>query len=329
MKIDKEIVDRVLDNSASSEETQMVLDWFATDEGQECLSQRLTKDTMSMGENEIKEWTGGNIPTERMKERFLNQIKHREPSWKWWKVAAVLVPFLLLSTAVAFLADRAGVFSETQYAEIVVPCGERMQVVLQDGTAVELNSATTLRYPKKFGLFSRKVELYGEGFFVVAKDKRRPFTVQTKALEVRVTGTQFNVKAYPADSRIFVALDEGGVLLRGAGNKEYQLAPGETATYDCRSGECRINRPSDLEGVKAWRTNSLNFYMIPLREIIKVMERQYDTRFIVNDSTLLDSNYTLSTNKVNVVDVLHDLEKVSHIEFIEKGENTFEIRRKN
>lgn len=329
MEIDKEIVGRVLDNSASPEETQMVFDWFATDDGQEYLSQRLTKETMLMGDKEIEEWTGGNIPTERMKKRFLNRIKPRVQPWKWWKIAAVLVPFLLLSSAVAFLADKAGIFTETQYAEIVVPCGERMQVVLQDGTAVELNSATTLRYPKKFGLFSRKVELYGEGYFVVTKDKGRPFTVQTKDLDVRVTGTQFNVKAYPADSRIFVALDEGGVLLKAEGNKEYQLTPGESATYDCRSGKCQITHPADLDGVKAWRTNSLNFYMIPLRDIIKVMERQYDTRFIVNDSTLLDSNYTLSTSKVNVVDVLHDLEKVSRIEFIEKGENTFEIRRKD
>ena len=69
--------------------------------------------------------------------------------------------------------------------------------------------------------------------------------------------------------------------------------------------------------------------MAPLKDIIKVMERQYDTQFIINDSILLDSRYTLSTSKVNVIDVLHDLEKVSCIEFIEKDENVFEIRRKD
>ena len=90
---------------------------------------------------------------------------------EWWQVAAVFIPFLLFGSTIVFLADKAGVFSDIQYAEIVVPCGERMQVVLQDGTNVELNSATTLRYPKKFGLFSRKVELYGEGYFKVAKER--------------------------------------------------------------------------------------------------------------------------------------------------------------
>lgn len=99
------------------------------------------------------------------------------------------------------------------------------------------------------------------------------------------------------------------MLLKGMGDKVYPLKPGESAAYDCRSGKCDITRPIDLDGMKAWRTNSLNFYMVPLKDIIKVMERQYDTQFIINDSILLDSRYTLSTSKVNVIDVLHDLER--------------------
>ncbi|NDV84022.1 FecR family protein [Bacteroides sp. 51] len=328
MKPDKNIIDKVLNNTASPDEAKQIANWFATDEGQAYLSHRLASESAEIGEEEIDEWTKGSIPTDRMQKRFLEQIKPRHQSWKIWKAVAVIIPFLLLSTALGFLADKTGIFSETQYVEIVVPYGERMQVILQDGTTVELNSATTLRYPKQFGLFSRKVELYGEGYFKVEKETSRPFSVETKHLKIAVTGTQFNVKAYPEDSRIFVTLDEGGVLLKGAGDKEYHLIPGEMAVYDWQSGKCGINRPEDIDSVKAWRTNSLNFYMAPLRDIIKVMERQYDTRFIINDSTLLDSKYTLSTSKVNVADVLHDLEMVSRIEFVEVEENTFEIRIK-
>ncbi len=330
MKIDKRIIDRVLDNAASPDEAKLVASWFATDEGQQYLAQRLMTESVLMGDNDVADWTQNNIPSERMKKRFIEQIKKRhKQSWKWWKVAAMIIPFLLLSTIAAFFADKAGAFSETQYVELVVPNGEKIQVILQDGTIVELNSATTLRYPKQFGLFSRKVELYGEAYFKVTKEKGRPFTVQTNGLEVRVTGTQFNAKAYPADHEIFVTLDEGSVLLKGTGNKEYPLIPGESAVYDRFSGKCKITRSYDFSESNAWRTNSLNFYMTPLKDIIKVMERQYDTQFIVDDSTLLDAAYTLSTNKVNVSDVLQDLEKVSHIEFIEENENTFIIRKKN
>ncbi len=324
--MDKQIINKVLDGKASAEEQKLVSDWFATHEGQDYLSQRMDEEAEQMGEEEIESWTGGNVPSDRMKKRFLGEIrKENKGSRNWWRVAAILIPFLFLISTVAFLAERAGVFSGSQYAEIIVPCGERMQVILQDGTTVELNSATTLRYPKKFGLFSRNVEIVGEGYFSVAKEIGRPFTVQAQDVDVEVTGTQFNVKAYPEDTQIHVTLTEGSVLL----NEQYPLKPGENAAYDCQTGIFHITQVADMEIIEAWRTNSLNFYLTPLREIVKVMERQYDTQFIINDSTLLDSRYTLSTSKVNVGDVLRDLEIVSHIEFVEHGENLFEILRKN
>ena len=120
MKMDKEMIDRVLDNSASSVESKATMDWFATDEGQEYLSQRITAESVLMGEREIEEWTGGNIPTERMRKRFLGQIKQHSRLWRWWQVAAVFIPFLLFGSTIVFLADKAGVFSDIQYAEIVV-----------------------------------------------------------------------------------------------------------------------------------------------------------------------------------------------------------------
>lgn len=116
------MIDRVLDNSASSVESKATMDWFATEEGQEYLSQRITAESVLMGEREIEEWTGGNIPTERMRKRFLGQIKQHSRLWRWWQVAAVFIPFLLFGSTIVFLADKAGVFSDIQYAEIVVPC---------------------------------------------------------------------------------------------------------------------------------------------------------------------------------------------------------------
>ena len=59
------------------------------------------------------------------------------------------------------------------------------------------------------------------------------------------------------------------------------------------------------------------------------MERQYDVHFIIPDSALLDNRFTLSTNKVNVIDVLNDLEAVSHISFDETEEGVFRITEKN
>ena len=330
MKIDDAVIDKVLNNKASAEDARQVSEWFATEEGHDYLSKRMDGEMLSLTEGEVENWVPHAIPEEKMKQRFLQQIKPRRRvnSYRRWWAAAVLIPFIFLCGSVWFLADKVGLFSETEYAELVVPCGEQMRVVLQDGTIVQLNSDTRLKYPKKFGIFTRTVELWGEGYFEVAKEKHRPFVVDLGDINVKVTGTKFNVKAYTAESNLWVTLDEGGVLLKDTKGKEYPLHPGESAEYNRRSGVCQISRPENMEQITSWRSKGLNFYLTPLKEIVKVLERQYDVHFIVPDSSLLDHRFTLSTNKVNVVDVLNDLEAVSHISFNETGKGIFEITEK-
>lgn len=330
MKIDDAVIDKVLNNKASAEDARQVSEWFATEEGHDYLSKRMDGEMLSLTEGEVENWVPHAIPEEKMKQRFLQQIKPRRRvnSYRRWWAAAVLIPFIFLCGSVCFLADKVGLFSETEYAELVVPCGEQMCVVLQDGTIVQLNSDTRLKYPKKFGIFTRTVELWGEGYFEVAKEKDRPFVVDLGDINVKVTGTKFNVKAYTAESNLWVTLDEGGVLLKDTKGKEYPLHPGESAEYNRRSGVCQISRPENMEQITSWRSKGLNFYLTPLKEIVKVLERQYDVHFIVPDSSLLDHRFTLSTNKVNVVDVLNDLEAVSHISFNETEEGVFKITEK-
>ncbi len=330
MKIDDAVIDKVLNNKASAEDARQVSEWFATEEGHDYLSKRMDGEMLSLTEGEVENWVPHAIPEEKMKQRFLQQIKPRRRvnSYRRWWAAAVLIPFIFLCGSVCFLADKVGLFSETEYAELVVPCGEQMRVVLQDGTIVQLNSDTRLKYPKKFGIFTRTVELWGEGYFEVAKEKDRPFVVDLGDINVKVTGTKFNVKAYTAESNLWVTLDEGGVLLKDTKGKEYPLHPGESAEYNRRSGVCQISRPENMEQITSWRSKGLNFYLTPLKEIVKVLERQYDVHFIVPDSSLLDHRFTLSTNKVNVVDVLNDLEAVSHISFNETEEGVFKITEK-
>lgn len=167
MKIDDAIIDKVLNNEASVEEAGLVAEWFATEEGSEYLSGRLESESARLTEERAREWLDHPVPEERMRERFIGQIKPEKKIVSYRRgliAAAVLIPFLFLSISLWFLADRTGVFSATEYAELKVPCGEQMQVVLQDGTVIQLNSDTRLRYPKKFGLFSRSVELWEKAF---------------------------------------------------------------------------------------------------------------------------------------------------------------------
>lgn len=327
MKKDIETIEKVLDNKATSEEARMVVEWFAEEEGREFLSRYMEREQEGLTEEKALSWIDHDVPERRMKARFLKsmeQSKKRKLRQRLL-VAAVAIPFLFLGMSAAFFAMRTGVFSETNYVEVSVPYGERMQVMLQDGTTVVLNSGSKLRYPQKFELFNRTVYLSGEGYFEVAKMRTSPFVVDLKGMNVEVTGTKFNVKSYDGDPKIWVSLEEGGVRLKADDRLIYTLLPDDQVEYDRMSGRCKVRSGEDFARVVAWKDNSLNFYMTPLGDILKTLERQYDTRFVVRDSVLLDSRFTLSTAKVNVTDVLEDLATVSHISFKEMEGGGYEV----
>ena len=80
---------------------------------------------------------------------------------------------------------------------------------LTDGSTVWLQSGSTLAYDSSFGAESRNVKLRGEGFFDIAKDPERPFTVEVEGLRIRVHGTKFNVNTSHEERTVAVSLVEG------------------------------------------------------------------------------------------------------------------------
>lgn len=326
--MDQIIIDRVLSKTASTEEARQVAAWFATDEGQEYFSQRYDRESYLLNEKIIEEWLDHEIPTVQMKNRFLSQVNLRMRTFRFRVAAAVIIPFLLLAGVFTFVVSRSGVFQSEEMAEFVVPYGEQLNVVLQDGTQVQLNSGSRLQYPKTFGFFSRKVKLTGEAYFSVAKERTRPFEVDLNDIKVRVTGTHFNVEAYSDDNRIRIALEEGSVNIADNENHSYPLRVGQSAEYDKLSRACSIKEVSDMTLHTAWRTKSLNFYRTPLKDIIKTLERQYEVQFFVKDSDLLNSKFSISTSKINVDEIITDLQKVSRIKFVRDVDNNYIISAK-
>lgn len=323
--MDTKIIEKVLSKTATPDEARIVAAWFATDEGQEYFSQHYDRELYLLNEKTISEWLDHEIPTDQMKVRLISKIKIQVRTFRFRVAAAVIIPFIFLAVAFTFVANRTGVFSSEEMAEVTVPFGEQAKVVLQDGTVVQLNSGSHLKYPKSFGLFKRNVKLTGEGYFSVTKEFGRPFVVNLNDINVKVTGTHFNVKAYSDDSSIRVLLEEGSVIIADKNKKTYTLKVGEIADFNKESGICSVNRVDDMTLYTAWRTKSLNFYRTSLSEILKTLERQYEVHFNVNDPSILNYKFTLSTGKVNVNEILSDLEKVSKISFNSNGNDDYEV----
>ena len=123
------------------------------------------------------------------------------------------------------------VTNETAFNIVTTPRGGQYQVGLPDGTKVWLNAESSLKYPAKFANHNRTVELTGEGYFEVAKNKDKPFLVVTANQKVEVLGTHFNVNAYADEPSIKTTLLEGSVKVHQTGTlKSKSLKPGQQAS---------------------------------------------------------------------------------------------------
>ena len=205
--------------------------------------------------------------------------------------------------------------TETIYNTVTVPRGGEYKLVLADGTIVWLNSDSHIRYPVTFSGNTRQVELEGEAYFEVAKDVEKPFIVRMNEYNVRVTGTQFNVRNYLNES-LATTLVEGGVQIERKGKVD-RLRPGQQAVLE--NNEIRI-RVVNVEEQVAWRHGAFGFTQCRLENIMEELARWYDVDvFYMNQQV---KNYHFSAwfkRSSSINEVISILEKTQKISLDLKG----------
>ncbi|ADY50658.1 anti-FecI sigma factor, FecR [Pseudopedobacter saltans DSM 12145] len=160
------------------------------------------------------------------------------------------------------------------YNTVSTPKGGEYQLTLPDGTKVWLNSMSTLKFPVVFAGNERKVELTGEAYFEVAKDKTKPFFVQAKDTKVQVLGTHFNISAFADETEVRTTLLEGSVKV-DRGMKTIVLVPGQEASASDSKVGFTV-READLEKVMAWKNGYFVFRDEPLESLMKRISRWYN-----------------------------------------------------
>jgi ferric-dicitrate binding protein FerR (iron transport regulator) len=158
------------------------------------------------------------------------------------------------------------------YNTIETPRAGRYKVQLPDGTNVWLNSASSLHYPIAFNGKTRDVELTGEAYFEVAKDKHKPFTVTSAGQKVTVLGTHFNINAYKDESNINTTLLEGSVRVN-SNDKQALLKPGEQSAL---SGETIRVSKANIHLATAWKDGQLAFAHTDLKSVLRQTSRWYN-----------------------------------------------------
>lgn len=240
-----------------------------------------------------------------------HQERARQIRLKVLKYAAVIFLPIALCLGTWFIASNQ-MASQAMLAECHVENGQTKVLLLSDGTQVRLNAGSSLFYPQRFSrLFSRRdVYLDGEAHFDVAKNRSQPFVVHVGNLKVKVLGTHFNVKAYPAEELVTTTLEQGKVKVYGD-KVAMTLLPDEQAVYNRISGKM-TKRSVDSGNYNQWMDGKLLFDQAPLKAIIADLQRRYNVSIKTTPAVDLSRRFTMAFRAdEGVGDVMRVLEKIS------------------
>ena len=290
--------------------------------------------------------------------RFRN-VKPRKVitlSYRWAVVAAI---FLMMSGTVLHRWISRPAEIPAVYQEVIVPLGSRTKVVLPDGSQVNLNAGSTLRYPSDYGQIKRDIYLAGEGYFKVTRQAGKPFTVHTALSKIRALGTEFNVKAYPDEDMVETTLIKGEVAVEkgeadGSIDRTVFLKPGqklsvtacaETVAAEIKEPQHHDNQSNrvisvpdeqpiqpipviqqltpDIAAAKvSWKERNWRIECEPLQDLVIKLDRRYDVSIEVDD-LLKNYRFTGTIKDESLEQVLHAMQLTAPIRFRIEGKMVY------
>jgi ferric-dicitrate binding protein FerR (iron transport regulator) len=200
--MDQQLLKRYISGEASEEERLQVFLWVnaAHDHRKELLTLRKLNDITTWQQNK-----------EHSLETVWSEKNHRT-LYRIIRIASAAAVFLLLLGLNFYLINRKQ-SPETVMQKVNVPAGQRVELILTDGTVVWLNAGSSFTFPNNFNGETREVYLDGEGFFDVKHNPKQHFIVKTSGYDINVLGTRFNVLAYSHSSLFEVSLLKGSLGL--------------------------------------------------------------------------------------------------------------------
>ncbi len=244
------------------------------------------------------------------------------------KIAAIFIFAFGISYTIFYFTSKTSYEESLAYNEVITNKGQKSRLILSDGTKIWLNSESTLKYPSVFDKKKRVVILTGEAYFEVQKGVSKvPFIVKTSDIDIKVTGTSFNVMAYPHEDIIETTLVEGSVTLFREDKKlpyvqPVYLKPNQKATLIKKGSQItlskiKVEKPTlalstkttqnkaseereqiivspkvNIELHTAWKDDQLIFTSESLENICYKLERWFDVEIKITDDELREFCYT-------------------------------------
>ena len=203
-----------------------------------------------------------------------------------------------------------GQSAEVKYNTLIVPRGGEFSLELADGTRVWLNTESKLRYPVAFTGEERRVEMDGEVYFEVAKNREKPFVVTVNGVDIRVLGTSFNVSAYQED--VVTTLVTGKVQLK-KGDEQVVLLPNQQAIW---SDDKFKVKQVDARNYVLWKEGIFYFEDVDLETILDDMARWYNVNVFYVNPTLKKMKFSVEIKRYeDINEILRRIEQTKRVKF--------------
>lgn len=329
-----ELLIKFLNNQCSQEELDEIFQWIGTD--------ALSEDSINLAFidwKNLNEEKHANMPNEKfglLLDKIHHQININElvrpnvrqrntiavmASWMTKAAAILLMPVLTFLLYIlydpSFISSKKN-NSELDSIEVIASAGARTIVQLSDGTEVNLNYGSKIKYPRNFIGDTRELRLSGEGFFNVSHDPKHPFIVKTKRVNIKALGTKFNVLTYPGNDKVETTLIEGKVVLEqpnenGITKSIGSLIPGEHVNYNSTTGEISSTQ-GNVEKYVAWKDGILFFDNAPISDVAERLGRMYNVDIKVADE-IKDYTYTVKFVDESLSQILDLLTKATPVNY--------------
>ncbi|MDR6785277.1 transmembrane sensor [Pedobacter africanus] len=211
--------------------------------------------------------------------------------------------------------------NENKINTISTSNGETYRVKLPDGSVVWLNSGSSLTYAANLiQNKKRTVQLAGEGYFEITKNKSHPFIVKTADQEVEVLGTHFNINSYKDELTTTTTLLEGSVKI-SAGKNVKTIVPGDQARNN--GGQISVAKVN-TENVTDWKDGEFNLDGLDFRMAMRKISRWYDVEVVYDKSVPEDiqsGGWIPRDNKLS--SILKLIENSGQVKFRVEGKKVY------
>lgn len=310
--MDRNILHRFFSGTASFEEEEVVCDWVdASDKNRkELIRERKYFDVLLLH----KAKSSSMVQSGR---RFSLPFVVGESL----KIAAAIS--VLVVSALYIYNSMAKPAPALAMNKVVVPPGQRVNLTLSDGTNVWLNACSEMSYPAFFSEDARRVSLKGEAYFDVSKDADHPFVVQTKKCDIKVLGTEFNVRVDESetDCEFSAALLEGSIELTNKMKPGPSIRLVPMQKVELKGDKMVVNSISDLDDYR-WKEGLICFEEIRFADLMKRFEKTYDIRIVIQNKKLHDYKCSGKCRVSDGVDfILQVLQRSARFTFSRSDDN--------